>query len=84
MGQLLELTVDPLSVVVNNLLDQTHILQSPHGLPGKGAVDLHTLDQNGLRDHLVGRNLLQDLVANEVHRCLAINGQNVHCSTLTR
>jgi len=56
-------TVNPLSVVVNNLLDQTHILQSPHGLSGQRSVDLHPLDEDGLGDHLVGRDLLEDLVA---------------------
>ena len=50
-------------MVVNNLLDQTHVLQSPHGLSGQRTVDLHTLDEDGLGDHLVGRDLLEDLVA---------------------
>ena len=50
-------------MVVNNLLDQTHVLQSPHGLSGQRSVDLHPLDEDGLRDHLVGGDLLEDLVA---------------------
>ena len=59
-------TVNPLSVVVNNLLDQTHILQSPHGLSGQRSVDLHPHDEDGLGDHLVGGDLLEDLVAVKV------------------
>jgi hypothetical protein len=58
-----ERTVDPLSVVVHDLLDQTHVLQSPHGLSGQRTVDLHSLDEDRLGDHLVGRDLLEDLVA---------------------
>lgn len=56
-------TVNPLTVVVDNLLDQTLGLQSPHGLSGDRSVDLHSLDQDGLRDHLVSRDFLEDLVA---------------------
>ena len=48
---------------MDDLLDQTHVLQSPHGLSGQRTVDLHTLDEDGLGDHLVGRDLLEDLVA---------------------
>ena len=49
--------------MVNDLLDETLSLQSPHGLSGHGSVDLHSLDQDGLRDHLVSRDFLEDLVA---------------------
>lgn len=50
-------------MVVHDLLDQTHVLQSPHGLSGQRTVDLHSLDEDRLGDHLVGRDLLEDLVA---------------------
>lgn len=49
--------------MVHDLLDQTHVLQSPHGLSGQRTVDLHSLDEDRLGDHLVGRDLLEDLVA---------------------
>jgi len=62
-GEEEERTVNPLTVVVDNLLDETLGLQSPHSLSGHGSVDLHSLDQDGLRDHLVGRDFLEDLVA---------------------
>lgn len=61
-------TVNPLSVVVHDLLDQTHVLQSPHGLSGQRTVDLHSLDEDRLGDHLVGRDLLEDLVAMSENR----------------
>lgn len=50
-------------MVVHDLLDQTHVLQSPHGLSGQRTVDLHSLDEDRLGDHLVGGDLLEDLVA---------------------
>lgn len=55
-------------MVVNNLLDETLGLQSPHGLSGDRSVDLHSLDQDGLRDHLVSRDFLEDLVATDEER----------------
>lgn len=50
-------------MVLDNLLDETLGFQSPHGLSGDGSVDLHSFDQDGLRDHLVSGDFLEDLVA---------------------
>lgn len=61
-------TVDPLTVVMDNLLDETLGFQSPHGLSGDGSVDLHSFDQDGLRDHLVSGDFLEDLVAVRIPR----------------
>ncbi len=49
-------------MVMNNLLDQTLSLEMPHSLSSERTVDLHSLDKDGLRDHLVSWYLLHDPV----------------------
>lgn len=59
-------------MVLDNLLDETLGFQSPHGLSGDGSVDLHSFDQDGLRDHLVSGDFLEDLVAAKQDTSLGI------------
>ena len=49
--------------MVNDLLDQTLLLEVAHGLAGERSVDLHAVNENRLGDQLVGGDLLDDLVA---------------------
>jgi hypothetical protein len=46
--------------MVNNLLDQTLSLKMPHCLPSERTVDLHSLNKDRLRDHLVSWDFLHD------------------------
>ena len=55
--------VDQLSVVVDNALDQTLLLEMSDGTSGERSVDLHSVDQGRLGDDSVGRDLLDDFVA---------------------
>ena len=57
------LTVHPLSTMMNDLLDQPLSLEMTHSLAGEGTVDLHSFDEDGLGDHLVGGDFFHDLVA---------------------
>lgn len=55
--------VDELSVVVDNSLDKTLLLKESDGTSSEGTVDLHSVDEDGLRNKLVGGDLLDDSVA---------------------
>lgn len=55
--------VDELSVVVDNTLDEALLLEVGDGATGKRSVDLHAVDEDRLRDDLVGGDLLHDTVA---------------------
>lgn len=50
-------------MMMHNPLNQPHLLQRPHRLARDGTVDLHTLDEDRLGDHLVGGDFFEDLVA---------------------
>ena len=43
-------------------LDEAFLLEVSDGDAGERAVDLHSLDENRLRDHLEGGDLLHDAV----------------------
>ena len=43
-------------------LNGTLLLEMPDGHPSKTAVDLQSLNQDGLRDEFEGRNFFQDTV----------------------
>lgn len=58
--------VDELSVVVDNSLDKTLLLKESDGTSGEGTVDLHSVDEDGLRNKLVGGDLLEDSVAGQL------------------
>lgn len=55
-------SVDELTVVVDDALDLALALQVADGDTGERAVDLHTVNQRRLRDHLEGGHLLEDAV----------------------
>ena len=55
-------TVDQLRAVVHNPLDLAIPLQVSDRYPRERAVDLHSVNERRLRDHLEGGDLLQDLV----------------------
>lgn len=55
-------SVDHLTVVVHDPLDRALTLQVLHGHTSQRSVDLHSVNEHRLRDHLVGGYLLQDLV----------------------
>jgi len=48
--------------VVDKGLDEAFLLEVSDGDAGEGTVDLHALDEDGLRDHLEGGDLLHDAV----------------------
>ena len=54
--------VDKLASMMNDTLDQTLTLEMLNGNTCKTPVDFHAVDQNGLRDHLVGWDFLEDFV----------------------
>lgn len=54
--------VDELSVVVDNSLDKTLLLKESDGTSGEGTVDLHSVDEDRLRNKLVGGDLLDNSV----------------------
>lgn len=49
-------------MVVDNSLDKTLLLKESDGTSGEGTVDLHSVDEDGLRNKLVGGDLLEDSV----------------------
>ena len=55
-------SVDELAVVVNETLDLALALEVADGNTGERAVDLHTVNQGRLRNHLEGGHLLEDTV----------------------
>ena len=54
------LTVDDLSVVLNQRLDKTLGLELTDGNAGKRAVQTKTIDQHRLSNELVGGNFLEE------------------------
>lgn len=54
--------VDPLGVVVHEPLDLALALEVLDGGAGNGAIDLQTVDEGRLADHLESGDLLQDAV----------------------
>jgi len=48
--------------MVHDPLNGALLLEMPDGHPGKTAVDLQPLNQDGLRDEFEGRNFFQDTV----------------------
>lgn len=57
--------VDKLGVVVDDALDEALLLEESDGTASERAVDLHAVNEDRLRDELVGRDLLEDTVAGE-------------------
>jgi hypothetical protein len=53
-------------VVVDDTLDVALLLEEGNGAAGERAVDLHAVNEDRLRDELVGRDLLEDAVAGKV------------------
>lgn len=49
--------------MVDNSLDKTLLLKESDGTSSEGTVDLHSVDEDGLRNKLVGGDLLDDSVA---------------------
>lgn len=49
-------------MVVDDPLDLTFPLQVVDGNSSQGSIDLHSVDEDGLRDHLVGGDFLEDSV----------------------
>lgn len=47
---------------MDNSLDKTLLLKESDGTSGEGTVDLHSVDEDGLRNKLVGGDLLEDSV----------------------
>lgn len=62
--------VNPLSVVLDDLLDEALLLEVDDGAAGKRTVDLHAVNEDRLGDKLVGGNLLHDTVAEGSARVL--------------
>ena len=60
------LTVNELSRVVNERLDETFSLQVLDRDPGKRTVDLHSVDEDGLGDELEGGDFLEDSVVDDL------------------
>lgn len=56
------LTVYELSVMVYDLFYETVPLEVLDGDTCEGSVDLHSVDEDRLRDHLESGDLLEDLV----------------------
>lgn len=54
--------IDKLSMMMDQLLNLTLPLQVSNGNTGERSIDLHTVNQSRLRDHLESRHLLQDSV----------------------
>lgn len=50
-------------MVVDDALDVALLLEELDGAAGERAVDLHAVNEDRLRDELVGRDLLEDAVA---------------------
>lgn len=49
--------------MVNDSLDQTLLFEESDGSSGEGSVDLHSVNEGGLRDDSVSWDLLDDSVA---------------------
>jgi hypothetical protein len=56
------LTVDDLSVMARDSLDQTLSFELTDSNTSQRTVQLETINQNRLRDELVGRNFLEQTV----------------------
>lgn len=54
--------VDELGAVVDKGLDEAFLVEVSDSNTREGTVDLHSLDENGLRDHLESGYLLHDAV----------------------
>lgn len=77
------LTVDVTRVVVDDLLDDTLLLQVGEGLPGERAVDLQAIDEDGDGDETVGLDILVELLRGLLVEDDGVVGLVLDCITQT-
>lgn len=61
-------------MVVDDALDVALLLEERNGATSERTVDLHAVNEDRLRDELVGRDLLEDAVAGMLVRVLGEMG----------